>query len=660
MSSNAANNSNNNGGAMTPADYAKVTAEIEAQEKNNEALLKQEQELIKEIQHANDQIYDDQQWLKDHDHWYDKIASWFTGARDEHEDDENYWKGVLKGLEKQLDGVEKQISHMDAELAAPIAMINLQVQQLFKQIGNGTHISQGLLQDVMAVMAEIMALVQVILAKTDDKKGTDDSRISKLQGVEFKENISHTQSQIKELIDAEHTAAIMKIVGDVFKAVIIVASVIIAAATGGACAFLVAVAVGVLMATGVTDDLANALAKATGSKILGDVLATAIIIVGTLGLGAATAGLEAGIESVLANVVSDVADAAAEQAGKGVVTAIVEEVLENVVEDAVDGISDSASSAAKEAAESVAGSVSKEAAQVAVRNAISSVLRQSLVKTVGTGFNASIKEAVETAVKEAVETAVKDASMEIANAAQVAVQNATGEVSDEAAETVIESLTKEAVENTTAQATKTAVSNLTLKEVAIDVAKQGIKTGTLVGVAGTNMVPDLVGWIALSIAELSGDKDAKKQEWYKILMDIVNVLNVLLQFVAMAGAGGMAGAGAAEGETATSENILKAMSKLEGFGRGLQAFGMFSGGVTAFAQGQVEMNQVEPTKALGKDKEATTILDYLMSQLNSMVQEQQKFQSKEMKDETNSSLETLNKLNQGAQGYANVLESTAV
>jgi len=646
QSTNSSNSSSSNGGVLSPEQYAEMMAKIEAFEKHNQALLKQEQDIIKTINDDEEQISSNKSWIKSHDHWY--YFGWYDGDIWDKEQQDDALQSAINGLQGQLKNVEKQLDKMDEEIAAPIAMLDLKVQKIFKELSSGSKITSAMLQDVMQLMAEVMALVQVILADVDNKKGQQESRMSKTEIFSNKRAMADTHNQIDEMRLAAKTAKIMGIVGKVIEAIVVVASVLIAAATGGTCAFLVAVAVGAFMLSGGMQDLTDAIAKAlppgSGFKILADVISTAIVVVATLGVGAAVAGVEAGMQAALTNavktVVSDVVD--------DVVSSVVEDVVENVMESVSSDIAEDVSEGAvKDAAEggvkTVAQSVAKEVAEVASKNAIRSVLRQSLIGTLKQGLTSTTKEAVETGVREAVQEALTNATGVMESAGTFSARAAMGDITQDLADSMVQNLTKQATEVAVKMASADALSasgvNFT----------QAAKMGAAVGFFGTNTLPDTLQPL---IEKIFG-KNSKMAE---ILMDIIKVLNAILGLVVMAKAGGMT----AEATDGVEAELTKTMRGLQNAARMAQVGGGILEGITLGVKGSTLNEQADATKGIGKNDEIMTIMNLLLKELNELTQGEQKQQSKAMKTETDTTLETINKLSAGMEGYANALRSTAV
>ncbi|WP_148259009.1 hypothetical protein [Simkania negevensis] len=638
-----------------------MVAEIEASERNNEKYLQQEQQLLKQIEDVEKDEYSQEQWIKDHDHWYDKVASWFTDAIDEHKSQEAADKAELSVLQGQLASLEKKINDAtEAQFAMPIEMLNLQVQKLFKEVASSGGITQKLLEDVMQVMTEVMALVQMILAQTDNNKGNQESRISKVNVMQYQLANDNTRTQLNEYISALHTASILKIVSDVVKAVVCVAAIVIAAATGGACAVFVAVIIAALVMSGATDKLTEAIAnklKEDGlssglAKVLSDVIVTAIMVVGTLGVGALSAIAEGVatevISSVLENVVSAVAD--------DVATSVTEDVVEDVMETLGENVTQSVEEAATNAAKTVARDVGTAAGKAALRSAIRDVLRQALVSTikqvVTTSGREALTETVQSAVKEAVQSAVADATESITEAATQAAVKTIAEEPASAISSAVDSISESATASATDESDSAFSRVMSNAKDSVNWGKAAVN-GVGTGIIGTNLLSDSLGAILQAIY----GKDVKKKEWYQIVMSIVQVIQDILAVALMAKFGG-------DFMNSSSEDgILAKLGNMDNLQKGASAaasLGEAAMGITQMIQGGITNKEADLTRNLGQDKDAILIINQLIEDMNQLVKDQQQHQSTELNDEINNTLKTDNSLNQAAQSYANALASTAV
>ncbi|WP_420422085.1 hypothetical protein [Simkania sp.] len=661
MSSSKQVSSGSGDGTISQNDYNKMVAEIEAAEKNNEKYLQREQALLKQIENVEKDEYKQEQWIKDHDHWYDKVASWFTDAIHDHKSAEAADKAELKTLQGKLATPEKKINDaMEAQFAKPIEMLNLQVQKLFKEVSSSGGITQKLLEDVMQVMTEVMALVQMILSQTDNNKGNQETRISKVNVMQYSLANDNTRTQLNEYISALHTASILKIVSDVVKAVVCVAAIAIAAATGGACAVFVAVVIAALVMSGATDKLTEAIAKklkedgvSSGlAKVLSDVIVTAIMVVGTLGVGALSAIAEGVATEVISSVLEDVVSSVADDVASSVTDEVVEDVMETVGEDATQGVEDAATNAAK----TVAREVGTTAGKAALRSAIRNVLRQSLVSTirqvVTTSGREALSETVQSTVREAVESAVTDATESMTDAAFDAAAKTIAELPASAIESTTDSIAESAAESATDESDSAFSRVMSNAKDSVSWGKAAVN-GLGTGIIGTNLLSDSLGAILQSIY----GKDVKKKEWYQIVMSIVQVIQDILAVAMMAKFGG-------DFMNSSSEDgILAKLGKMDNLQKGASAaaaLGEGAMGITQMIQGGITNKEADITRNLGQDKDAILIMNQLLEEMNQLVKDQSQHQGTELRDEIQNTLKTDNSLNQAAQAYANALESTAV
>lgn len=657
-------------GAMTPEQYQKMLAAIEAAERDNAALKDQEKKLRDEINKLSDDEYAQDQWLKDHDHWYDKIAQFFSWDKEIHENEKANDEWSINDLTNKLHALEDKINNnLDKQFAVPIAMLDLQVKKLFKELLNSNgNVSQKLLEDVMAIMSEVMALVQVILAQSDNRKGEGHNQISEVTVSEYKKSNENTKVQLNEYISAMKTAAIMKIVNWVVKAVVCIAAILIAAATDGACAVFVALIITALVMSGATDKLTEVISKqlqkdglSSGlGTVLSDVIVTAIMIVGTLGIGAVTAVLEGivteVISSIARSVVSKVVDSVSSSVSKEIAESVSSSISESISEAASqsgEDIVQSVTEAGESAAKTVLNRVGTSAGNAALRGAIRNILRQSLAGTIrqvmtSAGRNA-LESTVETSVKEAVEEAIASATSESTEAATTAMQGIIRGTARTVIERTVESIALQATENITTNATNAAARSLA-NVTSVNVTRS-IVNGVGSGIMGTNLISDTLGEILQAIY----GKDVKKKRWYKILMDVVQVIQDILALLVMAKFGG-----SPIENSGNKMSMASKLDKLQYAATGALGVAGVTQGILSFIQGGIEQQQATVTKSLASNKESILILNQLVHEMDQLIKDENRHQSSELKDETNNTLKTINALNQGAQSYANVLAATAV
>lgn len=635
-------------GQISPEEYQKLLAKFEAEEKDQQALMKEEERLSKAVLDDQEDMYEAKEWLKDHKfEWYNPATWGYPPLRKEVEQGLNKDKSELATLKKELKTVQTKLdTELDAEFAGPINFLNLKVQNLFDQLANNNgKISQKLLENVMATMTEVMAVVQMILAKVDQRKGEQESEISKITAQHYKEQVKRTNASIRNYNDMLHQAKVMKIIGTVLKVVLCVAAIALAVLTGGTASFVVAVIISALVLSGATDKLGTEIEKSlekdgassTLSKILSDVIVTAVMIVATLGVGAGAALAEEAVTEAVSKSMSSV----------------LEDVTENAVNDAVEKAmttvseetSEAASTAASRAAKTVATDVATATAKAAIRKSVRTVLRQTLMSTIKQSATAAgratLRQSIKSAVEEAVSSAVENAQEEISTAANDAISN----VEREAEQDVFEQTTQETAKRAVSSSEEEGSNSLSSVKWG-----RAFANGLGVGVLGTNMVQDLIGLFA--------GKEAKKKKWYKDLMAILQVVETLVALLIMGKFGGdmfESGEGQEIGNTSS-----KWMDRFQKIATGTMALAGVSEGGLSIAQGNLSEKKANVTENLGDAKQQLITLKYLLDEINQLIQSEQQHQSTEMRDETDSTRKTDNSLNQGIQGYANVLASTAV
>ena len=648
MSTTSHVNHQDSDGQISPEQYKKLLAELEAKERDQQNLIKEEERLSNAILDDQEDMYEAKEWLKDHKvEWYNP-ATWGYGhlrKAVQHRLDED--KTELATLKSELKTVQTKLdAELDAEFAGPINFLNLKVQKLFDQLAtNNGKISQKLLEDVMATMTEVMAVVQMILAQVDQRKGEQESQISKLTAQHYKEQVKRANANIREYDDMLHQAKKMKIIGFVIKIVLCVAAIALAVVTGGTASVLVAVVISALVLSGATDKLTSEIEKSlekdgassTLSKILSDVIVTAIMIVATLGVGAGAALAEGAMTEAVSKSMSSVLEDVTENA----VSDAVEKAMTTVSEET----SEAASTAASRAAKTVATDVATATAKAAIRKSVRTVLRQTLMSTIKQSATAAgratLRQSIKSAVEEAVNSAVENAQEEINTAANDAISNVERE------------LEQDVIEQTTQETAKRAVlSSEEEGSNSLSSVKWGraFANGLGVGVLGTNMIQDLIGLFA--------GKEAKKKKWYKDLMAILQVIETLVALVIMGKFGGdmfESGEGQEIGNTSS-----RWMDRFQKMATGTMVLAGVAEGGLDIARGNLSEKKANVTENLGDAKQQLITLKYLLDEINQLIQSEQKHQSAEMRDEVDSTRQTDNALNQGIQGYANVLASTAV
>jgi len=620
---------------LTQEDLNTINTQLAIQAKYNLELEKSQSWITNKINEDEQQISENEDWIDDNTHWY-QFGVHHHGVKDKEEENDQLQKQV-DHLQKASTFVNSQLDKVNAEIAIPVEMLNLQTQKILKQLSDGEPIDSSTLKSAMMLMAQVMAIVEVVLSKVDETKGKQQASMSETECDFYKFAVQNSNSQIDEMKKAEHKEHIFNIIGKVVEAVVVTASILIAGITGGAGSVLVAAAIGVFMMSGAMNDMteaiANALPEGSGFKILADVISMAIVTVATLGVGAVSAGVEAVMQAALTN------------ATETVVNTIVDETVETFVSEAVDNITEDTTEtavkkAAEEGARSVGKSVAEEVANVVQKNAIRSVLRKSLIGTLKQGLTATTKEAVETAVKEAVQEALANATDSITSAASTSARVALKEETQSAADDLIASLTKNATEQAVKTASKDALSTFGVS------FTQAAKTGAAIGVFGTNLLPDLLQPLVEKIF-------GKDSEISKILMDILEVINAILSLIVVAYAGGAS-------MSSTEEELSKELRGVKNAAQFAQVIGGVCFGSSQIAKGSSILNQSKITKETGKNEEIITTMNLLTQQLAQLMRYQQSSDAKKLKSETNGTLETINQLNLAEQAYANVLASTAI
>ncbi len=634
---------------MNPEEYGKALGEVQGKEKDSaQELLALEERLLQFLEKVKSDIYEEKQWLQQHKaKWYDP-TSWFAHRADREK--------MLAADEAEESKIEKELATVMKELDAlfnssfsgPLHMLDLKVNHLFKELtSHGGNISQKLLEDVMSVMSEVMAIVQMILAQTDNDKGHQESLIGRITSLQYKEQVDETNADIQDYIEQIKKAGIMKIVSTVIKVVLCVAAIALAVATGGVCSVLVAVIIAAVVMSGASDKLTEVIAKKlkedgasnTASKILADVIVTAIMTVATLGVGTLSALGEGALTSALSNTMSSTMEEVTENA----INESVEQAMSTISQDASEAATNAASSAAKTVASEVATTAGRSAMKDALRAVLKQALASTLKQSMTTAGRETLSESIKSSVREAVQQAMTEAQEQINNVASQAASNVEEELETEAAE----AMTQEAAENAASgQDTRSATSR-SLSSLKVS---RAIANGIGIGVMGTNLVGDSLG----GLLQLILGKKIEKKEWYKDLMEIVQVIQTILALVMMMKYGG---------EMVDNENVGPTEGKSNRASQ-IANFGLTVGGVAqgaaSFAQGVISEKEAGITEGLAGNKQAILILNYLVQEMNQMIKDEQRHESEELKDETQSTITTINALNQGLEGYAHVLGTTNV
>ncbi|MCY3975311.1 MAG: hypothetical protein OXF02_07215, partial [Simkaniaceae bacterium] len=537
-----------------------------------------------------------------------------------------------------LDAVEDSLdSVLDTQTSDQMKKLERNINQLLTQIvSKGKNVSGDVLKKLMSYVTQMMALVQSVMARTDQKKGSQQARIGNLSESLYQlqtVKLRHTYNAINY---EKHVAHAMKIFSIVAKVVVCVASLALAAVTGGAASFVVALLITIVMASGVTDKLTQAVAKVmpqnAGGNIAADLVTTTVTMVATLGIGAVTAIAQVGVETAVSFAMSMMKSAV------GAVEDAAEEAATNAARsaaDAIQGADQAALNSAKNSAKTVAKTVGKAAAKAATRKMARRLLSRELRSILRNG---TVKKEMEGAVEKAVRSARNEINEAATNAARGTARNAPEEqIEDETA--AIANRAERMIARTLDHIDKTTVSG-----------KGSLVMSGLVALSSTNILGDVVG----GIIQAADGKDVKKKVWYQVVKGIMQMIQMILLSLAMGAAAksGIAVVDTAE-STMDSSNLFRGASFVTGVG-------LFGSGIADSISGGEQIQQAGTTESLGRVNTNLHFLRQIMDGLNEIVQTETDHTHRALSTEISSTFDIINAFNAGAQGYANVLAATAV
>jgi len=548
-----------------------------------------------------------------------------------------------------------------------LKQISALVAQLLKLLTGGPITEAGMKQ-AAGLLVEILSLLQMILVKVANQKGSDETWMSQATQGMYQMSTQDAVANVQKIAEAQSQASFMKAVMQVVQIVMIVAMVALAAATGGAGAAAVAAVMGILMAAGVFDMLSNAIADGLekagcpGAKVFAEVITTVIAIVCTLGLMGLEALGQAAVkmvaEFIAENIAEDIASkgvsmatgsvtSAVEQAAEGATAAVANDISldvagrvasKTIAESTQAGVEaaakNAASSAAKAAANGMAKAAYKEGAEIAIKQALSkqgvgAVIKAGVARALAraaaaTGFKMVVCEeltqvgarAGEVAAKNALDDAIVNGSKALEEAALAGAKSCVGGASDAEIQSAAKGV-GEAAGKATARAAAPADGFSIAGRVAETYKNTNLKAVGVSTWLSTNGLVDLITQFML-IKKTQAELDAD-DVWQdvKIALQVVQAVVEIFTMGRMASASSAAKAVEAGGDAADTFMGMSRQSII----KGLQLVQLGADGVSIYANletMEAMLNMSDAHKAMAEDQRNITLYQSIMSEFGKL------------------------------------------
>ncbi len=316
---------------------------------------------------------------------YAKKAVEATNEKNKLQGEVDQLKNEINELKAKLEADMNKLAGMNAgNLSGEIQKLKDLVGQILKILGSapGGEISEGQMQEVAALVVQVLALVQTILTQVQSQRTEDQQWMSRGAAAGLDVSVNEAKVNLKKFIAALDHAGFMKTVMNIVKYTLLTVSVLAAVVTGGTGAILIAVAMAALTLYG--EEATNDLAKSMDSDGSGwsKALASAIVVIVTIALVAATCG------AASLYIASRAGTAAAQQ--------VANQAAQKASTEAVEASANAAANAAKEVAEETAEEVGEQAVQKVVQEGAKSTVDDVAAQAATTASSSSSSGATAT------------------------------------------------------------------------------------------------------------------------------------------------------------------------------------------------------------------------------------------------------------------------